>query len=633
MRSLVILVSLPSLALAGGTLVNGSWNDEIYLMDGTDRAAAEDCPNAGESGCYRVLHNRVINEFYGQNQDAMVWDTIVSQSSFAFASTTAFAFYSSFCNDVQGIGRTLDAANCPLPTGYSFMNNAELFVSGNITWMHDVMGQEMEHQFGAFVTFEKDLTCSTDLLGRDGSHWSFWMDTDGSVMEGNKWQDQADGTFITLTPEGGFTDLDLYLWGFIPPDQVRPFFYLEDPFPLAFDVLPEAGTGPTARVVALGRPYWVDIYDVIACEGERFPTAETAPKVTREALILVSEPDAEPEQEAFDGIRRFRREWNTYFYRTTDFTGRAITTRDGVDDMPWWEFGHQEEVDKLETSAVGELTWVSDTEKRQERRVAFDVAGPSSAITLSAIRVRPSWQHFNFETEKVQDDPLYNAIVVRMQVDAGSQARIEASCGGETFELSTLPLIPDGELYTYSAPMPADWDCDLERVSLYPSDQAAHVEVDRIEFVLAQNDQEDPDNSDRDQDGFVDALENCPGVPNPDQADGNHDGFGDACEDADLDGMPNGLDNCPLHFNAPGLDRSRPGCENAAEALLDPLCLVQDDSDGDGIGDACDSDEGCACAIGSRPAAPPALLLLASLAYVWRRRGSRASRRLSPTRL
>jgi immune inhibitor InhA-like protein/thrombospondin type 3 repeat protein len=41
---------------------------------------------------------------------------------------------------------------------------------------------------------------------------------------------------------------------------------------------------------------------------------------------------------------------------------------------------------------------------------------------------------------------------------------------------------------------------------------------------------EDPTQPDRDGDGVVDAVDNCPDVPNADQADADHDGVGDACD-------------------------------------------------------------------------------------------------------
>lgn len=67
-----------------------------------------------------------------------------------------------------------------------------------------------------------------------------------------------------------------------------------------------------------------------------------------------------------------------------------------------------------------------------------------------------------------------------------------------------------------------------------------------------------------------DPADNCPVDPNPSQQDSNGNGIGDACEapDQDGDGVPDASDNCP--------------------ALANPL---QEDNEGDDIGDVCDSDD------------------------------------------
>ena len=75
---------------------------------------------------------------------------------------------------------------------------------------------------------------------------------------------------------------------------------------------------------------------------------------------------------------------------------------------------------------------------------------------------------------------------------------------------------------------------------------------------------------DRDEDTIKDFDDNCPANANQSQQDTDLDGIGDACEppDFDSDGIQDALDNCPLIANANQLD-----------------------TDNDGFGDVCDTDD------------------------------------------
>jgi hypothetical protein len=89
-------------------------------------------------------------------------------------------------------------------------------------------------------------------------------------------------------------------------------------------------------------------------------------------------------------------------------------------------------------------------------------------------------------------------------------------------------------------------------------------------YCLAANPEQCENYGDGDGDGVENELDNCPDVSNPDQSDVDADGLGDACDpnnglDPDGDGLVGVDDNCPNVANADQLD-----------------------SDGDGLGDACD---------------------------------------------
>lgn len=107
--------------------------------------------------------------------------------------------------------------------------------------------------------------------------------------------------------------------------------------------------------------------------------------------------------------------------------------------------------------------------------------------------------------------------------------------------------------------------------------------------------------ADADSDGVPDYLDNCPDTPNENQADGDDDGFGDVCDncptvenadqdDTDGDDVGDVCDNCVTVENT---DQADFDADNAGDVCDNCPCLHnpdQLDNDGNGVGDACETE-------------------------------------------
>jgi hypothetical protein len=172
------------------------------------------------------------------------------------------------------------------------------------------------------------------------------------------------------------------------------------------------------------------------------------------------------------------------------------------------------------------------------------------------------WRYLNVE------QPTYDHAYLRISTNGSSWTTLFENSGSTednswTEYVYDISSIADGEPTVYirftigttdGSWQYSGWNIDDLEISAYACDETG----------------------DTDGDGIVDALDNCPLIPNPNQDDADDDGIGDSCDVCtDLDGDGYGdpgfpantcqLDNCP--------------------AAYDPS---QADADGDGIGDVCD---------------------------------------------
>ncbi|HSN91962.1 MAG TPA: CARDB domain-containing protein, partial [Anaeromyxobacteraceae bacterium] len=175
---------------------------------------------------------------------------------------------------------------------------------------------EVAHQWSGRVRVRDPATGSRSsaILGADGTHWSFYLDSDASVLYGSDWRDTGGGTFVADASMRRYSALDLYLMGFLDASEVADFALLQPvgapPWPA--DAPPPAdGTSvaATARVLSVA--------DVVAAEGPRAPSAATSQRIFRAAFAIAVAPGQEPTAEQLSFVDAVRREWaNRFFFMT-----------------------------------------------------------------------------------------------------------------------------------------------------------------------------------------------------------------------------------------------------------------------------------------------------------------------------
>ena len=154
----------------------------------------------------------------------------------------------------------------------------------------------------------------------DDAHWSFLLDTMGSVLYGNRWQANGDGTFTSLPGRKYFSPLDLYLMGLVDKSEVPPMLLIENP-----EIDPTAIT--QSGVTIDGTAAWVSIDDIISAEGERAPGAATSQKSFNVACIFITRPGTFTGDELFR-LRTIMTNWALWFSSLTD--GRAAIRVDAA---------------------------------------------------------------------------------------------------------------------------------------------------------------------------------------------------------------------------------------------------------------------------------------------------------------
>lgn len=261
----------------------------------------------------------VAQELYRHHADD--YDFLVFFTTFEFDTGGAAGFYLRARNEVDGIGSALFDQSQLFGSAGRLLGTIDMAALGG--WGAQPLDPGFE---GALVTLTHEMlhqwccyTAAEDgaLLGVDGSHWSYLLDTDASVMYGSDWRETSDGSFTARAVERFYSPLDLYLAGFFDETEVAPFVLIENP---AVDPaqLPSAG----ATVSGVARTVTID--DVVAHEGPRVPAAASAQRDFRAAFVLLKRPEDPLFNEDVVVLDRLRRELANRF---SILTGGRATLR------------------------------------------------------------------------------------------------------------------------------------------------------------------------------------------------------------------------------------------------------------------------------------------------------------------
>ena len=258
--------------------------------------------------------------------------------------TDAFAFETTVSNAIRGLGLDVFDASRDFGSGG---NLASMVVMDRIAKYPDdptvrilgesstlaVLAHETAHRWLVRLMFRDERGQPSDtLLGRQRAHWSFFVDSDASVMEGNDIEDLRGGAFRTVAAALRYSRVDLYAMGLAAASEVPPFFYVDAP--MNINPPRDRESAPRVGTTLNGTRRDVLIQDVIDALGPRQPSSAEAPRLHRQAFVFVVGRGVNPSAGDLARLERIRREWEPFFRQATENRMQVRTTLGQMMQLP-----------------------------------------------------------------------------------------------------------------------------------------------------------------------------------------------------------------------------------------------------------------------------------------------------------
>ncbi len=264
--------------------------------------------------------------FYSEFGDD--YDQLVFWSDTRVTDNDTFAFESTVRNQIRGIGQEQVnlaseygsggrlASVVLMDTLTKYPADPNQRVNGENTTL-SLVAHESGHRWGATLKFGDGGGPNDAWLGRQLAHWSFFTDSDASVLEGNEIVDQG-GSFRTGSPSLRYSPFDLYSMGVLSEGDVPATFYvatptITDPPSLGVD----RESSPRSGVSLTGSRREVTIGAVVQAMGARSPAAGSGPRDHRQAWIYVTSAGRSADSASVSKLDTFRRAFQDFFASAT----------------------------------------------------------------------------------------------------------------------------------------------------------------------------------------------------------------------------------------------------------------------------------------------------------------------------
>ena len=338
-----LLFSMQTLAQDSEIFLHAQFNKDLSDYEASYQGESSNVSIMNFSGNYDRNINDSLNaearqavslELYTVQPDQ--YDFLVIFTQFPVDSAGADAFAITYENDTQGIG-------LPIFDNSSIMGGERLQATIDMTELSDwelnpgnrafdstldTLMHEMMHRWGIYVSFEDGTGQISDLtLGRDNSHWNYFLNTNASVMYGSLWNEIGLNQFTTQAIRKSLSPLDLYLMGFNEPANVPEFFLIEGGSPGDRNDLPSLiGTAVTGNRVD------ISIEDIIAAEGPRVPSVDGSQHEFNFKFILLKRPNQTVNMNDIGSLVVLQREFQKRFFTETAGIGEIVYPT--ISDLP-----------------------------------------------------------------------------------------------------------------------------------------------------------------------------------------------------------------------------------------------------------------------------------------------------------